>query len=113
MSSATKQEPLLRFVFDNSVHITHMILHHFINGTVLESNYFLGNFQNVMEYKKASIAGVICKGLENGMFSTGTEDHETLLDFMALLTVCHTVIPEKHEDGTHKVVSLLDQLHAL
>ena len=90
-----------------------MILHHFIHGTVLESNYFLGNLQNVMEYKKASIAGVICKGLENGMFSTGTEDHETLLDFMALLTVCHTVIPEKHEDGTHKVVSLLDLLHAL
>ena len=83
-----------------------MILHHFINGTVLESNYFLGNFQNVMEYKKASIAGVICKGLENGMFSTGTEDHETLLDFMALLTVCHTVIPEKHEDGSHKVAKL-------
>ena len=84
-----------------------MIPHHFINGTVLEFNYFLGNFQNVMEYKKASIAGVICKGLDNGMFSTGTEDHETLLDFMALLTVCHTVIPEKHEDGTHKVVYLI------
>ena len=107
MSSATKQEPLLRFVFNDSVHITHMIPHHFINGTVLEFNYFLGNFQNVMEYKKASIAGVICKGLENGMFSTGTEDHETLLDFMAVLTVCHTVIPEKHEDGTHKVAKLV------
>ena len=59
-----------------------------------------------MEYKKASIAGVICKGLDNGMFSNGTEDHETLLDFMALLTVCHTVIPEKYEDGSHKVTKL-------
>ena len=59
-----------------------------------------------MEYRKASIAGVICKGLDNGMFSNGTEDHETLLDFMALLTVCHTVIPEKYEDGSHKVAKL-------
>merc|ERR1711974_45036 len=56
--------------------------------------------QNVMEYKKASIAGVICES--DLMFAEGSEDHKTHLDFMALLTVCHTVIPEKHEDGTHK-----------
>ena len=57
-----------------------------------------------MEYKKASIAGVICEG-------PGSADlqDETLLDFMALLTVCHTVIPEKHEDGTHKVPKLFIQ----
>ena len=78
---------------------------------MFEFDYFWGDFQNIMEYKKASIAGVICKGLDNGMFSTGTEDHETLQDFMALLTVCHTVIPEKHEDGTHKVAKLI--LHSL
>ena len=62
------------------------------------------DFQNVMEYKKASIAGVICES--DLMFAEGSEDHKTHLDFMALLTVCHTVIPEKHEDGTHKVPKL-------
>ena len=64
------------------------------------------DFQNVMEYKKASIAGVIRES--NLRFAPGSADlrDETLLDFMALLTVCHSVIPEKHEDGTHKVPKL-------
>ena len=65
------------------------------------------DFQNVMEYKKASIAGVIH---ESGSRSNGSTDHETLQDFMSLLTVCHTVIPEKHEDGTHKVQNIFIQL---
>ena len=60
-----------------------------------------------MEYKKASIAGVIHKS--DLLFAAGTADNETLQDFMALLTVCHTVIPEKHEDGTHKVPKLFIQ----
>ena len=70
---------------------------------------FIVAFQNVMEYKKASIAGVIQESAL--MYASESEDHKTQLDFMALLTVCHTVIPEKHEDGTHKVCKLFIQSH--
>ena len=70
---------------------------------------FIVAFQNVMEYKKASIAGVIQESAL--MYASESEDRKTQLDFMALLTVCHTVIPEKHEDGTHKVHKLFIQSH--
>ena len=70
--------------------------------------------QNVMEYKRASIAGRIFEAGEgqldqpDGMKRAldANENPETapvVADFMALLSVCHTVIPEKNDDGTHKV----------
>ena len=31
-----------------------------------------------------------------------TRDGDAVKDFLALLTVCHTVIPEKNADGSHK-----------
>ena len=69
--------------------------------------------RNVMEYKKCSIAGHIYdpdrekqpvlthEDLVNNL-KTRKNSPEMLSDFLTLLTVCHTVIPEEGEDGKIK-----------
>eukprot|EP00092_Neocalanus_flemingeri_P094212 GFUD01119777.1.p1 GENE.GFUD01119777.1~~GFUD01119777.1.p1 ORF type:complete len:1194 (-),score=278.48 GFUD01119777.1:164-3745(-) len=66
--------------------------------------------RNVMEYKKCSVAGVMYdperefgkqlghKDLVDNL-KQGTNSPEMISDFLTLLTVCHTVIPEQGEDG--------------
>jgi len=66
--------------------------------------------RNVMEYKKCSIAGIMYdpereygtkldhKDLVENL-KQGTNSPELIADFLTLLTVCHTVIPEEGEDG--------------
>jgi len=66
--------------------------------------------RNVMEYKKCSIAGVMYdperelgtklthKDLVENL-KQGTNSPDMIEDFLTLLTVCHTVIPEEGEDG--------------
>ena len=69
--------------------------------------------RNIMEYKKCSVAGVMYdperetgarlehKDLVENM-KTGQHSPEMIRDFLTLLTVCHTVIPEQGEDGQLK-----------
>ena len=69
--------------------------------------------RNIMEYKKCSVAGVMYdperetgarlehKDLVENMKS-GQHSPEMIRDFLNLLTVCHTVIPERGEDGQVK-----------
>jgi len=63
--------------------------------------------RNVMEYKKCSVAGVLYQ--EEGdsthkqlvtNLQKGHKTSSTINDFLTLLTVCHTVIPEENEDGS-------------
>jgi len=66
--------------------------------------------RNVMEYKKCSVAGVMYdperemgsklthKDLVENL-KQGTNSPDMIADFLTLLTVCHTVIPEEGEDG--------------
>jgi len=66
--------------------------------------------RNVMEYNKCSIAGIMYdpereygtkldhKDLVENL-KQGTNSPELIADFLTLLTVCHTVIPEEGEDG--------------
>jgi len=66
--------------------------------------------RNVMEYKKCSVAGVMYdpdreygtklahKDLVENL-RQGTNSPDMISDFLTLLTVCHTVIPEVGEDG--------------
>jgi len=66
--------------------------------------------RNVMEYKKCSVAGVMYdperewgnklghKDLVENL-KQGHNSPEMISDFLTLLTVCHTVIPEEGEDG--------------
>merc|ERR1719450_2076168 len=63
-----------------------------------------------MEYKKCSVAGVMYdperemgsklthKDLVENL-KQGTNSPDMIADFLTLLTVCHTVIPEEGEDG--------------
>jgi len=69
--------------------------------------------RNVMEYKKCSIAGHIYdpdrekapvlthKNLVDNLVQ-GRNSPEMIRDFLTLLTVCHTVIPEQDQDGNIK-----------
>merc|ERR1712025_875717 len=66
-----------------------------------------------MEYKKCSVAGVMYdperemgtklthKDLVENL-KQGTNSPDMISDFLTLLTVCHTVIPEEGEDGVIK-----------
>jgi len=67
--------------------------------------------RNVMEYKKCSVAGILYgyeknetpgryehKDLVQNLLQ-GHETRDKIADFLTLLTVCHTVIPELDENG--------------
>ncbi|XP_044312407.1 probable phospholipid-transporting ATPase IA isoform X1 [Drosophila rhopaloa] len=63
--------------------------------------------QNVMEFKKCSIAGYVYKTErtpeESQLVQNILGRHQTaavIEEFLVLLSVCHTVIPERKEDGT-------------
>lgn len=63
--------------------------------------------QNIMEFKRASIAGISYSVTQNEEESDlirrlrdGTKDKSVIEDFLVLMAVCHTVIPDKKEDGT-------------
>ena len=63
--------------------------------------------QNVMEYKKASIGGVVYENSDERvqqLVAAGSESKESKVvrDFLTLLSICHTVIPVKNADGSHK-----------
>ncbi|KAI8037415.1 hypothetical protein M5D96_009551 [Drosophila gunungcola] len=63
--------------------------------------------QNVMEFKKCSIAGYVYTTErtpeESQLVQNILSRHQTaavIEEFLVLLSVCHTVIPERKEDGT-------------
>jgi len=58
--------------------------------------------QNVMEFHQCSVAGTIYSANSSGMASAMNQELTNgrpnyIRDFLTLLTVCHTVIPEKDE----------------
>ena len=54
--------------------------------------------RNIMEFKKCSIGGIV--------YEVGAELHEakmnakTMREFLVLISICHTVVPERAEDGS-------------
>lgn len=62
--------------------------------------------RNVMEFKKCSIATIIYNVGENPMdtelvqhIKSNHENAAVIREFLTLLAICHTVIPEKNEEG--------------
>jgi len=51
--------------------------------------------RNIMVYKKCSIAGVVYD--DDHQIK---EKNETVRDFLVLMSICHTVVPEKGENGS-------------
>lgn len=65
--------------------------------------------ENVMEFKKCTIGGIIYGANENydvyeeGLMVENLESHSTgphIRMFLTMLAVCHTVVPERDEDGS-------------